>query len=147
MRREPRHPGAQRSLFASDEWRYWGHWTDQEGSAADCDATMRAHAVVEGHIQSLKASGLGRLPFRDFDANAAWVALVCWARSLVVWFQQLACTSGALAEAAAKRLRWTLWHTPGRLARTGRRTIIRLPADHPAAAHLPRIYDHIAALC
>ena len=93
VRREPRHPGAQRSLFPSDNWRYWGHWTDQEGPAAERDAHMRAHAVVEDHIAALKTSGLTRLPFGDFDANAAWVALVCWARTLVVWFQQLACAA------------------------------------------------------
>ena len=133
VRREPRHPGAQRSLFPSDAWRYWGHWTDQTGPAAERDAHMRAHAVVEDHIAALKTSGLTRLPFRDFDANAAWMALVCWARTLVVWFQQLACATGTLAKAAAKRLRWTLWHTPGRLTRSGRRTTIRLPTNHPGA--------------
>ena len=146
VRREPRHRGAQRSLFRSDDWRYWGHWTDQTGPAAERDAHMRAHAVVEDHIAALKDAGLTRLPFGDFDANAAWVALVCWARTLVVWFQQLACAAGTLAEAAAKRLRWTLWHTPGRLTRSGRRTTIRLPTNHPGAAHLARIYNHIAAL-
>ena len=62
MRREPRHPGAQRSLFPSDAWRYWGHWTDQTGPAAERDAHMRAHAVVEDHIAALKTSGLTRLP-------------------------------------------------------------------------------------
>ena len=146
VRREPRHPGAQRSLFPSDAWRYWGHWTDQTGPAAERDAHMRAHAVVEDHIAALKTSGLTRLPFRDFDANAAWMALVCWARTLVVWFQQLTCATGTLAKAAAKRLRWTLWHTPGRLTRSGRRTTIRLPTNHPGAAHLARIYNHINAL-
>ena len=29
IRREPRHPGAKRSLFDSEGYRYWGHWTDQ----------------------------------------------------------------------------------------------------------------------
>ena len=79
VRREPRHPGAQRSLFGSDNWRYWGHWTDHGASAVDCDAHMRAHAVVEDHIGALKTAGLLRLPFADFDANAARVALICWA--------------------------------------------------------------------
>ena len=74
------------------------------------------------------------------------MALVCWARTLVVWFQQLTCATGTLAKAAAKRLRWTLWHTPGRLTRSGRRTTIRLPTNHPGAAHLARIYNHINAL-
>ena len=71
MRREPLHPGAQHSLFPSDHWRYWGHWTDQEGTAAECDATMRAHAIVEDHIKNLKSSGLLRMPFKNFNANAA----------------------------------------------------------------------------
>ena len=51
----------------------------------------------------------------------------------------------AFAGAAAKRLRWALWHTPGRLVRSGRRTTVRLPANHPTTPHLTRIYDHIAA--
>ena len=46
---------------------------------------------------------------------------------------------------AAKRLRWTLWHTPGRLTRSGRRTTIRLPTNHPGAPHLARIYNHTNA--
>ena len=32
VRREPRHQGAQRSLFPSDCWRYWGFLTDQKGA-------------------------------------------------------------------------------------------------------------------
>ena len=48
MRREPLHQGAQRSLFPSDDWRYWGHWTNLEGSPAARDADMRAHAPSRG---------------------------------------------------------------------------------------------------
>ena len=44
VRRERRHPGAQHSLFPSELWRYWGHYTDQTGDPADLDADMRAHA-------------------------------------------------------------------------------------------------------
>ena len=57
------HPGAQRSLFPSDEFRYWGFYTDCEGDPAELDLTMRAHAHVEDHIQRLKESGLTRFPF------------------------------------------------------------------------------------
>ena len=32
VRREPLHPGAQRSLFPSLEYRYWGFYTDAEGA-------------------------------------------------------------------------------------------------------------------
>ena len=57
VRREPRHPGAQRSLFGSDDWRYWGHWTDRTGTPAACDAHMRAHAVIAA-LCSHEQSGL-----------------------------------------------------------------------------------------
>ena len=132
-------------MFPSDAYRYWGHWTDQTGTPVALDAHMRAHAHVEDHIQRLKTSGLERMPFSDFDANTTWLALVCWAGDLARWFQQLTC-GGRLAKAAPKQLRWTLWHTPGRLTRSGRRTTIRLPANHPTTPHLARIYNHIAAL-
>ena len=147
VRREPRHAGAQRSLFPSDAYRYWGHWTDHAGGAVALDAHMRAHAHVEDHIKRLKSSGLTRMPFNNLTANTTWVALVkpCWAHNLVRWFQQLCCPH-TLAAAAPKRLRWTLWHTPARLVRSGRRHTIRLPANHPGAAHLARIYNHITAL-
>jgi hypothetical protein len=64
---------AQRSLFPSDEFRYWGCYTDCDGAPVDLDLTMRAHAHVEGHIQRLKESGLTRFPFPSFTANANWL--------------------------------------------------------------------------
>jgi hypothetical protein len=63
VRREPLHPGAQRSLFPSLEHRYWGFYTDQAGEPVDLDVVMRAHAHVENHIERLKESGLCRFPF------------------------------------------------------------------------------------
>ena len=68
VRREPLHPGAQRSLFPSLDFRYWGFYTDAEGSSVEWDTTMRAHAHVEQHIQRLKDSGLCRFPFTNFEA-------------------------------------------------------------------------------
>jgi len=91
---------------------------------------MRAHAHVEQHIARLKDSGLCRMPFRSFDANAAWLALVCWAADLVRWFQLL-CLPGALARATPKTLRWRIFHAPARAIRTGRRLVVRLLDDWP----------------
>jgi len=76
VRREPLHPGAQRSLFPSLEYRYWGFYTDQAGDPVELDVIMRAHAHVENHIERLKESGLCRFPFSDFEANANWMAIV-----------------------------------------------------------------------
>ena len=146
IRRERRHPGAQRSLFPSTEYRYWGHYTDATGTPTALDVHMRAHAHVEDHLQRLKDSGLERFPFTDLDANRAWLALVCAAADLVVWFQQLCCT-GELAVAEPKRLRWTLWHTPARIVRRAGRDIIRIIDDWPTTPDIIAAYQHIAALC
>jgi hypothetical protein len=145
VRREPLHPGAQQSLFPSAMFRYWGHYTDAEGDPADLDTAMRAHAHVEDHIQRLKDSGANRFPFVDFDANRAWLAVVCFADALVRWFQQL-CLTGPLAVARPKTLRWTLWHTPARLVRRARQQIVRILDGWPTATELLAAYQRITRL-
>ena len=134
-RREPLHPGAQRSLFDSELWRYRGFYTDADGDPAELDAHMRAHARIENTIADLKDSGLKRMPFSDFDANAAWAQLVALSLTLVRWFQQLR-LSGPLAKAAPKRLRWQLWHAPARLVRSARQWTLRLLDWWPATPQL-----------
>ena len=131
MRREPLHQGAQRSLFPSDNWRYWGHWTNLKGSPAARDADMRAHARVEDHTARLKDSGAKRFPFCDLAANAAWHQLAALADTVVRWFQQT-CLTGALKHARPKTLRWNLWHTPARLVRHARASTLTLPANRAA---------------
>ncbi len=105
VRREPLHPGAQRSLFPSLEYRYWGFYTDCEGEPAELDLIMRAHAHVENHIARLKDSGLCRFPFSSFAANANWMAVVMLSADLVRWFQLLCC-DGYWSCARPKALRW-----------------------------------------
>jgi len=134
-RRERRHPGAQRSLFDSDLWRYRGFYTDAAGDPAELDAHHRAHACVEDTIDRLKDSGLERMPFSDYDANSAWTQLVALSSAVVRWFQRL-CLTGPLAKAAPKRLRWQLWHAPGRLVRSARTWTLRTLDWWPAAPQL-----------
>jgi len=145
VRREPLHPGAQTSLFPSLEFRYWGHYTDAAGDPVGLDVHMRAHARVEDHIRRLKVSGLERFPFCDLDANRAWMAVVCFGADLVRWFQLL-CVSGPLASAEPKALRWSLWHTPARIVRRGRRQIVRILDGWPAADELLSAYRRIALI-
>jgi hypothetical protein len=102
--REPLHPGAQRSLFPSDEFRYWGFYTDCDGDLVELDLTMRAHADIEDHIQRLKESGLTRFPFTSFEANANWLMTVAMAGDLVRWFQLL-CLDGLWRDARPRALR------------------------------------------
>ena len=106
---------------------------------------MRAHAHVEDHIARLKDSGLERMPFTTFDANAAWCALVCFTDTLVRWFQRLTLT-GELARANPKRLRWQLWHAPARLIISARRQVVRLIDTWPATGDLLDAYRRINAI-
>ncbi len=134
-RREPRHPGAQRTLFDSGAWRYRGFYTDAAGDPAELDAHHRAHARIENTIADLKDSGLARMPFSDYNANTAWAAMVAFSLTLIRWFQQLR-LDGPLAKAAPKRLRWQLWHAPARLVRSSRKWTLRLLHWWPATPQL-----------
>jgi hypothetical protein len=145
VRRERRHAGAQRSLFPSTRYRYWGHYTDAAGTPVELDAHMRDHTHVEDHIKRLKDSGLQRFPFRDLNANRAWLHLVCAGADLVRWFQHLACT-GPLATAEPKRLRWALWHTPARIVRRAGREIVRVLDGWPTASDLLAAHTRINAI-
>ena len=145
VRREPLHPGAQRSLIASLDFRYWGFWTDQDGDPRELDATMRAHAHVENHIQRLKDSGLNSMPFTNFAANSAWLFTVCLSSDLVRWFQLL-CLAGRWTNARPKTLRWGLWHAPGRVARRSRQLIVRVIDGWPATTALTDSYKFIALI-
>jgi len=145
VRREPLHPGAQQTLFPSMMFRYWGHYTDAAGDPVTLDVHMRAHAHVEDHIRRLKDSGAQRFPFVDFDANQAWLAIVCFADALVRWFQQL-CLTGPLAVAEPKTLRWQLWHTPARYVRRARRHVVRILDGWPTADDLLGAYHRIVLI-
>jgi len=145
VRREPLHPGAQQTLLPDLEYRFWGHYTDQNGTPAELDRLMRAHAHVEDHIGRLKDSGLLRFPFTGLAANQAWLQVVCWAADLVRWFQLL-CVTGRLARAQPKRLRWTLWHAPARIIHTARRDIVRILDGWPTAKDILGAYQAIAVL-
>ena len=143
VRREPLHPGAQRSLFPSLDFRYWGFYTDAEGTPVELDATMRAHAHVERHIQRLKDSGLVRMPFTSFEANATWMMAVMLSADLVRWFQLL-CFDGAWVDARPKAMRWGIFHAPGRLVRRSRQRIVRIIDGWPGTDALLEAYKRIA---
>jgi hypothetical protein len=145
VRREPLHPGAQRSLFPSLDYRYWGFYTDRDGDPVALDQEMRAHAHVEEHIGRLKDSGLLRFPFSSLEANRSWLFLVTAAADLVRWFQLL-CLDGALAVAHPKALRWSLFSAPGRVVRSARREIVRVLDHWPAVDTLLGAYRRIALI-
>jgi hypothetical protein len=145
VRRERLHPGAQRSLFASLEHRYFGFYTDADGDPEELDLAMRGHAHVENHIERLKQSGLCRFPFTDWAANSAWLAVVMLSADLVRWFQLL-CMDDYWCQARPKSLRWRIFHAPGRIVRGARQRIVRLIDGWPDAAAILGAYGRIAAL-
>jgi hypothetical protein len=146
VRREPLHQGAQGSLFPSETFRYWGHYTDSELDPVAADVDMRGHARVEDNIRRVKDTGANRFPFSDLDANTAWLDVVCFADALVRWFQLLCMPEGRFAAAEPKTMRWGIWHTPARLVRHARRHVVRIIDGWPTTGEILTAYRRIELL-
>ena len=69
----------------------------------------------------------------------------CWQPALSADGAELreSALDGDLAKAEPKRLRHCLLHTTGRLVRTGRQTLCRLPNDWPWTPHLLTAHERI----
>ncbi len=146
VRRERPHPGAQLSFSDHDGHRFQAILTDQPDPAiAAIERRHRARARVEDHIRNDKDTGLRNLPFRDFEHNRVWLALVALAHDLLVWTQRLVLT-GELARAEPKRLRYRLLHVAARLAFSARRAKLRLQATWPWAHDLATAFARLQAL-
>ena len=110
--------------------------TDSKGGQlADLELRHQLRARCKDRIRAAKDTGLRKFPFQEFKANQAWLEVVLGACDLIAWTQRL-CLTGDLAKAEPRRLRYTLFHTPGRLARHARRTVLRLAANWPWNHHL-----------
>ena len=67
----------------------------------------------------------GVLPCGRFGANAAWLRLVVLTHNVLTALKRLALPP-ELLQARPKRLRFLIFHTPGKLIHHARRTILRL---------------------
>ncbi len=105
----------------------------------------RRRARVEDAIRCGKETGMRNLPFHDFAANEAWLELSLIAQELLCWAKALV-LDGALALAEPKRLRQRLLHVAARVARSGRRTLLRLPRSWPWADALRAAFERLGAL-
>jgi len=131
VRRERAHPGAQLSFTDHDGHRFQAVLTDQaDPDIQTLELRHRQRARCEDHIRNDKDTGLRNLPFRDFEHNRVWLAMVLIAHDLLAWTQRLALT-GELARAEPKRLRYRLLHVAGRLAFHARAAILRIDARWP----------------
>ncbi|TDU80670.1 DDE family transposase [Streptomyces sp. KS 21] len=147
VRRERPHPGAQLSLFDSEEGlRHQVFLTDTPysggGSAQFLEVRHRGHATVEDHIRCGKTTGFGRFPSRLFSINAAWLELSLAAIDLLAWTRVLLLDG----ELAAAELRYRILHVAARLTRGGRRLYLRIAATWPWRHQLAAAFHRLAAL-
>lgn len=145
-RRERPHPGAQLSFTDANGYRFQVFITNQQGSRIGrLEQLHRQHAVVEDRIRCGKDTGLRNLPFRAFQANAAWLELVLTAQDLLAWTQRLLLTD-ELARCEPKRLRYRLLHVAGRLTRHARRLRLHLPRGWAWGNELLEAFARLRAL-
>jgi hypothetical protein len=147
VRRERPHPGAKLTLMeAVDGWRYQAVATDTPvGQLAWLEARHRAHARVEDRIRTLKQTGIGRFPSREFQINQTWLQLALTAADLIAW-TQTSLLVGDLAKVEPKLLRYRLLHVAARLVHGQRKTKIRIDARWPWAAQLADAFDRLARI-
>lgn len=146
LRREEPHPGAQLSFTDIEGHRFQVFICDSDDDdIAYLEARHRGHARVEDRIRNAKQTGLANFACHAFADNEAWLALVLMACDLLAFTQSL-CLEGALAVAEPKRLRYCLLHAAGRVARSGRRTYLRIQDNWPWAKELAGAFDRLGSL-
>lgn len=112
----------QDTLF--DTYRYHAFITNSDLGKVDADRFHRGHAIVEQVIAELKDGPLAHLPSGKFTANHAWLQFAIIAHNL----SRAAATAAGLGKARMSTLLRTIIQTPARLATTGRRLVMHLPA-------------------
>ena len=145
-RREEPHPGAQLTFTDIDGHRFQVFVTDQtDTDIAYLEALQRGRGRAEKLICNLKDTGLTNLPSAEFAINHAWLTIALIAHDLLAWCRVLT-LDGDLARAEPKRLRYCLLHAAGLIARTGRRTRLRLAAGWPWVNELVTAFNRVHLL-
>jgi hypothetical protein len=135
IRSERPHPGAQLRITDIDGNRITAFATNTRTGGpgtqlADLELRHRRRARAEDRIRVAKDTGLTNLPLHGFDQNQIWCAIVALAVELTAWLQMLALTAHQARRWEPKRLRLRLFSTAGRLAVSGRATVLHLPWAH-----------------
>jgi len=118
--------------------------TDRAGDLLEVEADHRRHAEVELTIRDLKHHmGLSHFPTKSFGGNAAWLVLNTLAHNLTRWATRLGLGLGHLM---TKTIRRRVYTVAGRLVRTGRRVILRLPRRWPWASQILAALNRLRAL-
>jgi hypothetical protein len=121
-------PGSQLALQGIG-YTYHAFITDREGTTLELEADHRRHAEIENTIRDVKyGMALNHMPSGRFAANAAWLGFNVIAHNLARWITRLGLGETLLT---TKTVRTRFIALPGRLARTGRRVHLHLPANWP----------------
>jgi hypothetical protein len=145
-RRERPHPGAQLTFTDAEGWRIQVFITDQpDADIVELERRHRAHARVEDRIRDAKDTGLGNLPFVDWQRNEVWLELVMLAQALLVWLHRL-CLDDDLAKATPKTIRYRILHVAARLVVRSRRLHVRLQRTWPWTRQLAAAFTRLRSL-
>ena len=99
------------------------------------DALYRDHAEVEDRVKAIKRVGLGLLPSKSWQLNAAWILAATIAADLDAWTRLLLLhDKPELAAAQPETIRMKLYHLPARLTSHARRRTLHLDRTWPWAA-------------
>lgn len=136
IRRERPHPGAQLRITDVNGNRITAFATNTPpggpgSQLPDLELRHRRRARCQDRIRNAKDTGLSNLPLHSMAQNKIWCALVSLAGDLLAWTQLLAFPISQARRWEPKRLRLRLLSIAGRLARTGRRTVLHLSKRHP----------------
>jgi Transposase DDE domain group 1 len=146
LRKERPHPGAQLRFTDTDGLRVTGLLTNTAGGQlAELELRHRRHARVEDRIRTAKDTGLRNLPFHDAAQNAVWLEICALAADLIAWTQRLALTGWARV-AEPKRLRLRLFSVAGRLVRTARSHLLKIPTTWPWADAVITAHQRLTTL-
>lgn len=117
---------------------------DRTGDLLDVEADHRQHAEVKLTIRGLKHDmGMSHFPTKSFGGNAAWLTRNTIAHNLTRWTARLGLQLGHVM---TKKIRRRVYNVAGRLVRTGRRLILRVPRRWPWASHITTALQRLRAL-
>ena len=102
---------------------------------AECPDFINADLIAQG--PSPFATGTA-----DFAINQAWLTTALIAHDLLAWTRMI-CLDGELARAEPKKLRYCLLHAAGIIARTGRRTRLRIAENWPWVTDLVHAFHRV----
>jgi hypothetical protein len=125
-------------------WEHYPFATNRPDRLDVVELEHRQHAVVELAIRDLKDQALAHFPSGKYTANAAWTVIAALAHNLLRWTQTIALPQTTTR--TARTLRRRLLTIPGRLARSGRRTRLRMPARWPWQTEFLTALQRIRAL-